>query len=142
MDKIALARRSANMRAIRSKDTKPELAVRRALRQAGFTGYRLHRKDLPGKPDIVFLRCKKAIFVHGCFWHGHECPEGIRRPQSRPNYWLPKIAGNQSRDAQQQALLAAEGWDVLIIWDCEIASKDLTERLIRFLKRTAGSPDL
>lgn len=121
------------MRAIRSKDTKPELIVRRALRQAGFIGYRLHRKGLPGRPDIAFLGRKKAIFVHGCFWHGHDCREGSRRPQSRQGYWLPKISGNQSRDAHHRAKLADYGWDVLVIWDCETSREDLAERLASFL---------
>jgi DNA mismatch endonuclease, patch repair protein len=133
MDKLAPTRRSANMRAIRSKDTKPELIVRRVLRQVGFTGYRLHRKDLPGKPDIAFLGRKKAIFVHGCFWHGHECREGSRRPRSRQDYWVPKISGNQARDARHRSALAEEGWDVLVIWDCETARDNLAERIAAFL---------
>ena len=90
MDKLAPERRSANMRAIRSANTLPELAVRRALLENGFGGYRLHRKELPGKPDIAFLGRKKAILVNGCFWHGHDCAEGLRRPRSRQYYWLPK----------------------------------------------------
>lgn len=133
MDKLAPVRRSANMRAIRSKDTKPELIVRSALQQAGFTGYRLHRKDLPGKPDIAFIGRKKAVFVHGCFWHGHDCVEGSRRPRSRQDYWLPKISGNQARDFRHRLTLAAEGWDVLVIWDCETSREDLADRLMAFL---------
>lgn len=133
MDKLVPDRRSANMRAITSKNTRPELAVRHALRQENFSGYRLHRKDLPGRPDIAFIGRRKAIFVHGCFWHGHECREGARRPRSRTDYWLPKIAGNQMRDAKHKASLVAEGWDVLTIWDCEIARGDLAERLRRFV---------
>lgn len=121
------------MRAIRSKDTKPELIVRQTLRLAGFSGYRLHRKDLCGKPDIAFVGRRKAIFVHGCFWHGHDCPEGSRRPQSRQGYWLPKISGNQERDARHRANLAAEGWKVLVIWDCETGRADLVERLLEFM---------
>src|SRR3954454_22828000 len=111
MDKLSAARRSANMRAIRSRDTKPELIVRRILRGIGFPGYRLHRKALPGKPDITFLGRKKAVFVHGCFWHGHTCSEGTRRPRSRQDYWLPKIAGNKIRDDRRKAELVARGWD-------------------------------
>ena len=121
------------MRAIRSKDTKPELIVRQVLRDAGFSGYRLHRKDLPGKPDILFISRKKAIFVHGCFWHGHDCAEGARRPRTRQDYWLPKIAGNQDRDARHREALAAEGWDTLVIWDCETSRDDLPSRLAAFL---------
>jgi DNA mismatch endonuclease (patch repair protein) len=137
MDKINSARRSANMRAIASKNTSPELAVRALLRKAGFVGYRLHWKDLPGRPDIAFVGRQKAIFVHGCFWHGHECREGVRRPRSRTDYWLPKIAGNKSRDANHEASLVSEGWDVLTLWECEITRGDLMERLIKFLSPCA-----
>jgi len=139
MDRLTPARRSANMRAIRSQDTRPELVVRQVLRKIGFVGYRLHRKDLPGKPDIAFVGRKKAIFVHGCFWHGHDCKEGTRRPRSRLAYWLPKIAGNKARDAKHANELIARGWDVLIIWDCEVQGAGLCQRLEEFL---AGSATL
>lgn len=135
MDKLAPERRSANMGAIHAADTRPELAVRRALREIGFTGYRLHRRELPGKPDIAFLGRKKAILVHGCFWHGHDCPEGLRRPRSRQDYWLPKISGNQARDALQIASLTALGWSVLIIWECETLDPALASRLASFMAR-------
>ncbi|HEV7248177.1 MAG TPA: very short patch repair endonuclease [Shinella sp.] len=138
MDKITPSRRSANMRAIRSKDTKPELIVRKTLRAVGLSGYRLHRKDLPGRPDITFIGRKKAIFVHGCFWHGHDCREGNRRPKSRQGYWLPKISGNQARDARHQQELASRGWDVLIVWDCETRSSDLVSKLISFMNSRLG----
>ena len=138
MDKLTAARRSANMRAIRSKDTEPELRVRRALRKVGYPGYRLHRKDLPGKPDIVFIARKKAILVHGCFWHGHDCHEGIRRPRSRGGYWLPKISGNQARDARHRDSLIKAGWDVLVIWECEVKRPDLPSRLQRFMETEKG----
>jgi DNA mismatch endonuclease (patch repair protein) len=133
MDKLDPKRRSANMRAIRAKDTKPELVVRRALRQAGFTGYRLHRRDLPGKPDIAFIGRKKAILVHGCFWHGHDCREGLRRPRGRQEYWLPKISGNQIRDERHQANLSSQGWSVLVVWECETSDPALPQRLALFL---------
>jgi DNA mismatch endonuclease (patch repair protein) len=133
MDKLTPGRRSANMRAIRSKNTKPEVMVRQSLRAAGYPGYRLHRKDLPGRPDIAFVGRKKAIFVHGCFWHGHDCREGSRRPQSRPEYWLPKISGNQERDARHHAQLTAAGWEILTVWECEAKAADLTDRLRSFL---------
>ena len=126
--------RSENMRRIRSKDTAPELAVRRLVRSLGFLGYRLHRRDLPGKPDLAFMGRRKAIFVHGCFWHGHDCKEGVRRPKSNAGYWVPKIAGNAKRDADHVAALNADGWDVLTIWDCELSDPSrLTSRLSRFL---------
>lgn len=133
MDKLSPSRRSANMRAIRSKHTKPEMVVRQALRAVGFSGYRLHRKDLPGRPDIAFIGRKKAIFVHGCFWHGHQCREGSRRPKSRPEYWLPKIAGNQARDARHQEELKQAGWAMLTIWECEIGWEGLGKRLEQFV---------
>jgi len=139
MDRISAPRRSANMRSIRSKDTKPELRVRALLRKLGMTGYRLHRKDLPGRPDIAFIGRKKAIFVHGCFWHGHDCPEGRRRPASRQGYWLPKIAGNQARDARHAEALQAAGWDILLVWECDARSEDLGERLETFVLGVAHS---
>jgi DNA mismatch endonuclease (patch repair protein) len=134
MDKLDPKRRSANMRAIRAKNTKPELVVRRALRQAGFSGYRLHRADLPGKPDIAFIGRKKAVFVHGCFWHGHDCREGLRRPQARQEYWLPKISGNQIRDERHQENLVSQGWSVLVVWECETSDAALAQRLAGFLR--------
>ncbi|WP_184498831.1 MULTISPECIES: very short patch repair endonuclease [Rhizobium] len=133
MDKLTPSGRSANMRAIRSKDTKPELIVRKALRGAGLCGYRLHRRDLPGRPDIVFVGRRKAIFVNGCFWHGHDCREGNRRPQSKQYYWLPKITGNQMRDARHRQELVSKGWDVLVVWDCETRRDDLSAKLVDFM---------
>jgi DNA mismatch endonuclease (patch repair protein) len=133
VDKISAARRSANMRAIRAKDTAPELRVRSALRAAGLTGYRLHRKDISGRPDIAFIGRHRAIFVHGCFWHGHDCREGLRRPRSRLEYWLPKIAGNEARDARHVTTLAVQGWRVLTVWECELSDPALAERLIAFV---------
>ncbi len=105
------------MKAVRRKDTAPEMIVRRLLYVTGYR-YRLHIKKLPGSPDIVFVGRKKAIFVHGCFWHGHECRAG-RRPQSRQEYWLPKIARNQERDAAAIRQLHRMGWNTLVVWQCE-----------------------
>lgn len=135
MDKISAERRSANMRAIRSKNTAPELLVRRLLREIGFRGYRLHRKDLPGKPDIAFIGRKKAIQIHGCFWHGHDCPEGLRQPRSRLEYWLPKITRNKERDAGHLSALEEGGWGVLVIWECELTRADLRQRIDEFMCR-------
>ncbi len=109
--------RSALMSRIGGKDTAPEMIVRRLLHGLGFR-YRLHRRDLPGKPDIVFPGRSKAIFVHGCFWHAHGCAIG-RPPKSRPEYWGPKLAANQARDATVAVALAELGWEVLTIWQCE-----------------------
>lgn len=132
MDKISPARRSANMRAIRSKGMKPEMLVRRAVYRLG-RRYRLHRKDLPGKPDLVFIGAKKAIFVHGCFWHQHPgCREG-RPPSSNQSYWGPKLARNVERDAQSLERLRAAGWQALVIWECETADANaLAARLKSF----------
>lgn len=126
--------RSENMRRIRSKDTAPELFVRRLLRDRGFPGYRLHRPDLPGKPDIAFIKLKKAIQVHGCFWHGHTCREGVRKPKSNQSYWTPKIEQNRSRDDTNAAKLASLGWSVLTVWECELQRSDLAETLAVFMK--------
>ncbi|MDB5597357.1 MAG: vsr [Hyphomicrobiales bacterium] len=121
------------MRAIRSKGTKPEMVVRRLAHALGFR-YRLHRADLPGKPDLVFLGRRKVVFVHGCWWHGHECARGAREPATRREYWLPKIRRNKERDAAVEGALAAAGWKVLIIWECELRDRDhLAKRLTTFL---------
>ncbi|MCM2481692.1 MULTISPECIES: very short patch repair endonuclease [Burkholderia] len=110
--------RSENMRRIRSKDTEPELAVRRLVYAMGYR-YRLHRKDIPGKPDLAFLGRRKVIFIHGCFWHQHSgCREG-RPPKSNTDYWLPKLRRNQDRDRAALSQLAATGWEALVIWECE-----------------------
>ena len=122
------------MRAIRSKGMKPELIVRRLVHSRGFR-YRLHRKDLPGKPDIAFIGRRKAIFVHGCFWHQHaECREG-RPPKSNSGYWAPKLARNVARDEEALVALSEKGWDCLVIWECETTKADTLEQLIeRFLR--------
>lgn len=134
MDKLTPDRRSKNMRQIRGKNTVPELAVRQLCREIGFSGYRIHRKDLPGKPDLTWIGRKLAVFVHGCFWHGHDCAEGIRKPKTNRDYWIPKIARNQQRDAENIATLRVAGWDVIVVWECEISKKDrLTKKLQRFL---------
>lgn len=114
--------RSAIMRAVKSRDTAPELAVR-ALARAIAPGYRLHRADLPGKPDIVYGSRRLAIFVHGCFWHGHECARGAREPHANNAYWRAKIAGNRARDAKNLAALAALGWRTLVIYECALKDR-------------------
>ncbi|WP_020187906.1 very short patch repair endonuclease [Methylopila sp. 73B] len=125
--------RSAVMRAVKSRDTKPEMLVRRAAHALGYR-FRLHRKDLPGSPDLVFPARKKVIFVHGCFWHGHECARGARTPKTNTDYWRAKIARNVARDARARSALDALGWETLTIWECEL-KKDtrLAERLKSFL---------
>jgi DNA mismatch endonuclease (patch repair protein) len=121
-DTLTSERRSANMRAIRSQDMKPELRVRRIAHAMGYR-FRLHRRDLPGKPDLVFSSRQKAIFVHGCFWHQHaECTDG-HLPQSNSGYWGPKLMKNKERDTNHIAKLKNGGWEVLIIWECETEDK-------------------
>ena len=112
--------RSRNMAAIRSKDTKPEMAVRSAIHRAGFR-FRLHGADLPGRPDLVFPRHALVVFVHGCFWHGHVCKEA-KRPQSNLSYWTPKIEGNLARDRRNAAKLRRAGWRVVVIRECRLSA--------------------
>lgn len=122
------------MRAVKSQNTSPELLVRRLLRSMGETGYRLHRNDLPGKPDLAFIARKAAIFVHGCFWHGHDCPRGARTPKTNQDYWLPKIERTRQRDIQHKVALQSRAWRVLVVWECETADlTHLRDRLTRFL---------
>jgi DNA mismatch endonuclease (patch repair protein) len=138
MDKLSVERRSDNMRRIRSTDTNPELTLRRLIHKLGYR-FRLHRKDLPGRPDIVFPGLRKVIFVHGCFWHQHSgCREG-RIPASRIDYWASKLTRNQSRDAANRTLLEEQGWTVLVVWECEL--KDVSgvrKSVSQFLKRANG----
>lgn len=107
------------MSGIRSKDTRPEMAVRCFLHAQGFR-YRLHRRDLPGTPDLVFAGCRTVIFVHGCFWHGHDDCRYFRLPKTRTGFWAEKIAGNKARDARSQEALVSAGWKVIVIHECEI----------------------
>jgi DNA mismatch endonuclease (patch repair protein) len=135
MDKLSPERRSANMARIRSKDTNPELALRSLIHRLGYR-FRLHRKDLPGKPDLVFPSRRKVIFVHGCFWHQHPgCREG-RVPASRPEYWGPKLRRNLERDADAQARLQGQGWKYLVVWECELKNIGAAKLTVRkFLGR-------
>jgi len=121
------------MRKVGSKDTGPELAVRRLLTSLGLR-YRLQRKDLPGAPDIVLPGRRLALFVHGCFWHGHDCRRGARAPKTNAGYWRAKIARNVARDAAALAALADLGWRAEVIWECELKTPDaLTGRLERLV---------
>jgi DNA mismatch endonuclease (patch repair protein) len=126
--------RSALMSRIGGKNTAPEMIVRKLLHSLGFR-FRLHRRDLPGTPDIVLPRLKTAVFVHGCFWHGHGCKIGLP-PKSRQEYWLPKIERNKARDVEKATALEAQGWRVLEIWQCETRdSVGLAGRLARELDK-------
>lgn len=135
MDKLSPERRSENMRRIRSTGMKPEMVVRRIVHGAGFR-YRLHARDLPGKPDLVFRRSRKVIFVHGCFWHQHAgCIDG-REPKSNLDYWRPKLERNHQRDREARKQLKAAGWSVLAVWECETRNTErLRSALTRFLRR-------
>ena len=135
-DKLTPERRSANMAAIRAKGMKPEMAVRRLVHAMGYR-YRLHRKDLPGKPDLVFGPRRKVIFVHGCFWHRHPSPacKLARLPKSRLDFWLPKFEANTARDARDLAKISDVGWASLVVWECETKNVEtLRERLRAFLE--------
>jgi len=131
--------RSANMRAIRSADMKPELAVRSLVHRLGYR-FRLHRQDLPGRPDLVFPSRLKIIFVHGCFWHSHHC-KSAHVPKSNREYWLPKLRRNRLRDRRNLRRLGAMGWTALTIWECEIEDIAAVRKRVRsFLgaKKAAG----
>jgi len=122
--------RSAIMRSVRGKDTRPELVVRQTAHRLGFR-FRLHRRDLPGRPDLVFPSRRKVIFVHGCWWHGHDCRRGARRAQSNATYWSAKIERNVARDAANLAALRALDWDVLVIWECDLRDGMALEARLR-----------
>ena len=116
-------KRSAVMRRVKGRDTAPEMKVRRLLRGAGI-GYRLGGCGLPGRPDVVMKGRRIALFVHGCFWHGHDCPRGARQPRSNTEYWTAKIERNRARDARVTAELQAAGWRVLTLWECAMKAPD------------------
>jgi DNA mismatch endonuclease (patch repair protein) len=122
--------RSAIMRAVQSRDTSPELAVRALLRRFA-PGYRLHRADVPGKPDIAYVGRKRAILVHGCFWHGHDCARGARAPKANTDYWRAKIARNVARDARNLDALATLGWRALTVWECDLKDGVALEQKLR-----------
>jgi len=128
------ALRRKTMQAVKSKDTAPEYLVRSVVHAAGYR-YRLHRRDLPGCPDLVFAGRRKVIFVHGCFWHGHDCPRGARVPKSNTAYWTTKVARNRERDARAARRLRAHGWGVLTLWECKLRNRStLLGRIARFLE--------
>lgn len=136
LDKLTKDERSERMGRVKSANTKPEMTVRRMVHGLGYR-YRLHRRDLPGKPDLVFGPRRKVIFVHGCFWHRHSASNCklARLPKSRRDFWLPKLEANRLRDIQNRDLLIKAGWSVLEIWECEIPDKEnLTKRIEGFLQ--------
>ena len=127
------------MRRVKGKDTTPELKVRKALTALG-ARYRLHRKDLPGKPDIVLPGRKLALLVHGCFWHGHDCARGARVPKQNRDYWIGKVDRNRARDAASRAALKGQGWRVETIWECELKDAAGLQTRLRSILATASSP--
>lgn len=122
------------MAAIKGKDTKPELIIRSGLHRLGYR-FRVNRKDLPGRPDLVFRKYDAVVFVHGCFWHGHDC-QLFRLPQTRPEFWADKISGNRKRDAAAGSALASEGWRVAVIWECALKGKGRLEQQELFARVT------
>lgn len=135
-DTLTPAERSARMGRVRSRDTKPEMIVRKTLHRMGYR-YRLCRRDLPGRPDIVFGKRRKVIFIHGCFWHRHTDPycKLARLPKTRLEFWLPKLEANAERDACNECALRAQDWQVLIVWECELRDgEQLVNRLREFLE--------
>lgn len=135
MDRLTGQQRSRIMGRVRGKDTAPEMAVRRLAHQLGFR-FRLHRRDLPGTPDMVFPRLRKVVLVHGCFWHSHICPAG-RAPTSNTAFWNTKLDRNARRDAENEDALRHLGWSVLVVWECETRkSGNLDARLRAFLETT------
>ena len=139
MDTLTREQRSERMARVRGRDTKPELAVRKRLHALGYR-YRLHDRKLPGSPDLVFASRRKALFVHGCFWHMHEGCALARMPKSRLEFWRPKLEGNRARDAVKLEQLRALGWDVMVVWECELRELDaLVARVEAFLNENKGT---
>lgn len=136
IDTLTVAERSQRMKLVRGKDTKPELVVRRLVHAMGFR-YALHRRDLPGSPDLVFAPRNKVIFVHGCFWHRHAGSRCrlARLPKSKPEFWVPKLESNRMRDEKNKRALRAMGWKILVVWECQLSDKEqLKNKLWRFLE--------
>jgi DNA mismatch endonuclease, patch repair protein len=133
VDSLSRAERSEIMARVRSKNSRPEMFVRRLVFALGYR-YRLHAKELPGRPDMVFRKLRKVIFIHGCFWHRHSACVFARLPKSRLDFWLPKLEGNRKRDEKNKRELQHQGWKVLTIWECELGdSERLGARIRRFL---------
>ncbi len=133
MDKLTPHGRSALMSRVKAKDSRAEMAVRSLAHSMGFR-FRLHAADLPGKPDLVFRGIGKIIFIHGCFWHGHNCRAGKNTPASNQSYWSPKLERNRIRDRRNAARLRRSGWGVMTIWECQTNRDGLAARLRRFLE--------
>ncbi len=137
MDSLTPVERSERMARVRSKHTMPEMIVRSLVHALGYR-YKLHRGDLPGNPDLVFPSRGKIIFVHGCFWHRHGTCKNTRWPKSKLDFWKPKLEGNQRRDKANQKALKKLGWEMIIIWECQLKDVErIAEKIIRFLEQKA-----
>lgn len=123
------------MSRIKGRDTKPELTVRRTLHRLGFR-FRLHQRSLPGTPDLTFPARRAAMFVHGCYWHGHTCKYGLKQSKTNRSYWQPKLHANKRRDERTRRRLRRLGWEVLVIWECQVKAGTWEKRARRFLERT------
>lgn len=141
LDSLTPERRSAVMSRIRSKNTRPEMEVRRLAHSWGYR-FRLHRRDLPGTPDLIFPRLRKAVLVHGCFWHHHSACQNAVMPKTRRDWWQAKLTANAVRDERNIALLRADGWDVLVIWECAVRSGSFASTLAQFLGSQASDDRL
>jgi DNA mismatch endonuclease (patch repair protein) len=137
-DVFTREQRSAVMRRVKGRDTGPELAVRRILRAAG-VGYRLGGAGLPGRPDLVMKGRRVVVFVHGCFWHGHDCRRGARAPKANAAYWSAKIARNRARDAAAEAALREAGWRVITVWECGQRDPGFADRLVEAVRGQAAA---
>ena len=137
-DPLSKEERSRVMSRVKNQDTGPEVRVRSMLHRMGYR-FRLHRRDLPGTPDIVLPRHEKIVFVHGCFWHSHDCPRG-ERPGTRTDFWDEKLDSNVERDRQNQAKLKEQGWEVLVVWGCEVKEPETAyEKLSAFMENRGKS---
>ncbi len=137
-DSLTKAQRSRVMSRVKNKDTKPEVRVRSMLHRMGYR-FRLHRRDLPGAPDIVLPRHGSVVFVHGCFWHNHDCPRG-KRPSSRKEFWDAKLDANVERDRANREALEEQGWRVLTVWECELKDSDAVRDTLRRFMEDKPSP--
>lgn len=132
MDRLTGEQRSDLMSRVRGKDTGPELVVRSVLHRLDYR-FRLYARDLPGSPDLVFPSRRKVVFVHGCYWHGHDCKRGRTQSKTNPNFWAQKLGDNKARDRRVLRELASRGWRVEVVWQCELKDGTWLERILRFL---------
>ena len=132
-DNLTPEQRKRTMARVKSMNTTPEMIIRRIVHRMGYR-YRLHSHQLPGNHDMVFVKRRKIIFVHGCFWHGHECKSGIKQPKTNSEYWLRKLQRNKSRDTETYEKLKELDWEILVVWECELKNREhLIENLHRYL---------